>query len=162
MSDVQHTMEQLADHLDYAMFIVTAAAKDQRSGCLVGFCTQCSVEPARYAVFISDKNHTHGIALGAEALGVHVVPRGREDLARLFGEETGDEIDKFELCEWTTGPHDTPVLESCKDWFVGRIVQKIEAGDHTGFIIDPVEAKAEGESFFPFSVAKELNPGHDA
>lgn len=162
MGDVQRTMEKLADHLDYAMFIVTAAAGDHRSGCLVGFCTQCSVDPARYAVFISNKNHTHGVALETEALGVHVVPRGREDLAKLFGEETGDEIDKFELCEWTERAHGAPVLESCKDWFVGRVLEKVEGGDHTGFIIEPVEAEANGESFLPFSVAKGFDPGHEA
>lgn len=162
MSEVQRAIEELTDRLDYPMVIVTAAAGDHRSGCLVGFWTQCSVDPARFAIYVSDKNHTHRVASEAEALGVHVVPRGREDLARLFGEETGDEVDKFALCEWRPGPHDTPVLESCKDWFVGRIVERIDAGDHTGFIVEPVEALAEGDSFFPFSAAKEFEPGHDA
>lgn len=162
MSGVQNTMERLAGHLDYPMFIVTVAVGEHRSGCLVGFCTQCSVHPARYAVFISKKNHTHPVALEAEALGVHVVPRGRQDLARLFGEETGDTIDKFELCEWSTKAHGTPVLESSKDWFVGRVLQKVDGGDHTGFIIEPVEAAAEGDSFLPFSAAKDFEPGHEA
>ena len=162
MGELQRTMERLAGHLDYPMFIVTAAVGERRSGCLVGFCTQCSVEPARFAVFISDKNHTHRVALEAEGLGVHLVPRGREDLARLFGEQTGDEIDKFSHCEWRTGPLDTPVLESCKDWFVGRILERFEGGDHTGFVLEPVEAIAEGASFLPFSVAKDFQPGHGA
>ena len=155
-------MERLAAHLDYPMFIVTAAVGERRSGCLVGFCTQCSVDPARFAVFISEKNHTHGIALEAEGLGVHLVPRGRQDLARLFGEQTGDEIDKFSHCEWRAGPLETPVLESCKDWFVGRILERFEGGDHTGFIVEPVEAVAEGDSFLPFKIAKEFRPGHEA
>lgn len=144
------------------MFIVTAQAGERRGGCLVGFCTQCSVSPALYAVFISHNNFTHGVAVEAEALGIHVVPREREDLARLFGEATGDETDKFDLCEWRRGPLDAPVLPSCKDWFVGRILERIEVGDHTGFVVEPVEAAAEGGSFFPFSRADRFEPGHEA
>jgi len=162
MSDLQRDMETLGGHLDYPMFIVTARSGDRTGGCLVGFCTQCSVDPALYAVFISRKNFTHGIAVEADALGVHVVPRGREDLARLFGEATGDDIDKFELCEWEPGPLGAPILESCKDWFVGSILTRVETGDHTGFVIEPVAAEAHGEEFLPFSVAAHFTPGHEA
>ncbi len=162
MTDVQSTMEELAGHLDYPMFIVTAEAEQRRAGCLVGFCTQCSVDPARFVVFISNKNFTHEVALNATALAVHVVPRGAEDLARLFGEATGHETDKFARCEWESGPLGAPVLPSCRDWFVGRILDRIETGDHTGFIVEPVAAQATGDSFLPFSIADRFEPGHPA
>ena len=35
---------------------------------------------------------------------VHFVPEEAEDLAELFGGETGDEVDKFERCAWRPGP----------------------------------------------------------
>lgn len=162
MSDVQRAMEELAGHLDYPMFIVTAQAEERRAGCLVGFCTQCSVDPARFAVFISKKNFTHEVAVQARALAVHVVPRDREDLARLFGEETGHSTDKFARCGWEPGPLGAPILPSCPDRFVARILDRLETGDHTGFVVEPVAAVAAGESFFPFSVADGFEPGHPA
>ncbi|WP_255355718.1 flavin reductase, partial [Frankia sp. CpI1-P] len=43
--------------ISYPMVIVTAAVPDgERSGCLVGFHTQCSIEPARYLLCISQAN----------------------------------------------------------------------------------------------------------
>ncbi|HEY3020115.1 MAG TPA: flavin reductase, partial [Solirubrobacteraceae bacterium] len=81
--------------LDYPMFIVTAAAAGERAGCLVGFATQTSIDPARFLVCVSRRNRTYGVACAARALGVHVVPAGASALAELFGGETGDDVDKF-------------------------------------------------------------------
>ena len=77
---------------------------------------------------------------------------------------TGDEIDKFEHCEWTEGLLGVPMLTSCPDRFAGRIVGRVSVpdGDHGGLILAPVHVEAGGDSFFPFSVAKGLEPGHEA
>src|SRR3954466_12598251 len=91
--------------LDYPMIIVTAEADGERSGCLVGFHTQCSIDPPRFWVGISKKNHTYNVTLWASHLCLNFPSVGEIELARLFGEQTGDEIDKFEHCRWTAGPH---------------------------------------------------------
>lgn len=160
--EAKRTFEELAGHLDYPMYVVTAAADGLRAGCLVGFASQCSIDPPRFMVFVSDKNHTHRVALHAPALGVHVVPEGREDLARLFGEETGDEVDKFERCVWEPGPHGVPLVDGCADRFVGVVLEARPVGDHTAFLLEPVDVEAGGGSFFPFRKAQEFEPGHEA
>lgn len=154
--------EELAGHLDYAMFVVTAASATERAGCLVGFASQCSIDPPRFMAFLSDKNHTHRVALESPVLAVHVVPEGGEALARLFGEETGDEVDKFERCAWEPGPSGVPVLTACPDRFVGTVLDRLPVGDHTGFLLEALEAHAGGGSFFPFRAAKDFDPGHEA
>src|SRR5512146_282340 len=110
------------------MFIVTAAARGERAGCLVGFATQCSIDPERFIACISDKNRTFRVASEASVLVVHVVPEGADELAELFGSETGDEVDKFERCAWTPGPAGTPVLDDCGNWFAGRILNRFDVG----------------------------------
>ena len=154
--------EDLAARLDYPMFIVTAATETQRAGCLVGFAVQCSISPPRFMVMISKENFTHGVAADASHLAVHVVPKERRDLAELFGGETGDEIDKFGRCEWTEGPGRLPVLDDCLDAFVGDVLGSFDVGDHTAFLVAPVEVRSEGSSFLPFSAVRDLDPGHDA
>src|SRR5690348_7975758 len=112
------------------MFIVTARRGDELAGCLVGFATQCSIEPLRFIVCLSDKNRTFRVARDAEVLGVHVVPEGAEDLAELFGSQTGDETDKFARVSWSPGPGGVPILDDCGNWFAGRILERMPAGDH--------------------------------
>jgi flavin reductase (DIM6/NTAB) family NADH-FMN oxidoreductase RutF len=149
--------------LDYPMFIVTTAADGERSGCLVGFATQCSVHPIRFAAFISKKNHTYGVGIRAVALAVHVVPRDAMDLAELFGGETGDDIDKFARCEWREGPMGSPILDRCTTWCEGPIVSSLDAGDHQCLIIEPQHGQSdEGIGALTFATAKSIDPGHDA
>jgi flavin reductase (DIM6/NTAB) family NADH-FMN oxidoreductase RutF len=49
----------LAGGLDYPMFIVTVGDGARRAGCLVGFAAQCSIDPPRFMVWLSKKNHTY-------------------------------------------------------------------------------------------------------
>jgi flavin reductase (DIM6/NTAB) family NADH-FMN oxidoreductase RutF len=152
----------VVSHLDYPMFIATTASEQgERDGCLVGFATQCSIDPPRFLVCISKRNHTHAVAMEAEELVVHFLPEGEDELAELFGGETGDEIDKFERCEWHEGPHGVPIVAGLPNWFVGRIVERLVAGDHDALILEPVggERQAE-EDEFTFHRAKRIEPGH--
>jgi len=49
--------DTLVSELDYPMVVVSVASGADRAGCLVGFSTHCSIDPARYAVCISKRNH---------------------------------------------------------------------------------------------------------
>ena len=157
--------EQLVGQLDYPMFVVTTRASDRLSGCLVGFASQASINPSRFFVGLSKRNHTFGVAQDAEYLAVHVLAREHVDLARFFGSETGDEIDKFQQCQWHEGPHGLPILDDAAAWFVGRIVRRIDAGDHLGVLMEPFDGAttpAAAEELVSFSDVKDLEPGHDA
>ena len=157
------TFDELVGELDYPMLIVTAAGAGERDGCLVGFATQCSISPPRFAVYLSNKNRTFAIARDAQALGVHFLTADDGDLAKLFGGETGDEVDKFGAIEWHEGAQGVPVLDRCPNRFVGRVLDRHDVGDHVGFLLDPTAVEHAG-SFdpLPFQRAKRIDPGHEA
>ena len=162
MADLAETFNQLAAHLDYPMFVVTTRGAGEHAGCLVGFATQTSIHPPRFLIGLSRKNRTCRVAAEAEHLGVHFVPAGREDLAELFGGETGDEVDKFERTEWHEGPEGVPVVDGCRNWFVGRILERLDLGDHVGHLLEPVAAEmGTGADEFTFHRAKRIEPGHE-
>ncbi len=149
--------------LDRAMFLVTVAVAGERSGCLVGFTTQASIDPVRFLVCLSTANHTHALADRADHLVVHGAPADDEALVRLFGEETGDEVDKFTRCRWHEGPYGQPILEGVPAWFVGRIRSRHPFGDHEGFLLDPVAASGEElDGVLGLQDALDLDPGHPA
>ena len=155
--------EELVGALDYPMFIVTVAGRDDRAGCLVGFASQCSIDPPRFMVWLSDKNRTFRLAREARVMVVHLVPSDAWELAELFGSRTGDEADKFERCRWAAGPEATPVLADCTSWFAARILETVPCGDHWGFLLEPFDAAGGSEERpLKFQSAKELEPGHEA
>jgi flavin reductase (DIM6/NTAB) family NADH-FMN oxidoreductase RutF len=164
MSDSpERIFNEIVGELDYPLIVVTAAAGERIGGCVVGFATQSSIDPPRFTVHLSEKNRTYRIAREAELLGVHFLDVADEDLARLFGGETGDEVEKFEAVRWSPGPGGTPLLERCPNRFVGRILERSRSGDHVAFLLEPIEAQ-RGPSLRPllFQRAKWIDAGHQA
>jgi flavin reductase (DIM6/NTAB) family NADH-FMN oxidoreductase RutF len=154
--------EELVARLDYPMLIVTAAAGGERSGCLVGFATQCSLRPSRFLVCISKANHTCSVAARSEHLAVHVLDRADHGLSLIFGEQTGDRVDKFATCSWRE-VRGVPVLTDTKAWFVGRVRERVPLGDHVGHVLDPVDGRApESVDLLTFQQVRDMEPGHPA
>ena len=152
----------LLGDLDYPLLIVTTEWKGELSGCVVGFSTQASIDPCRFLVCLSHENRTFQLATKVRHLVVHFVPAEKRDLAKVFGSITGDSVDKFELCEWTRGPHDLPVLSGCPNFFIGRIVDRVDLGDHDGFVLAPEGVVKEAS--MKALVVRELEhvkPGHE-
>jgi flavin reductase (DIM6/NTAB) family NADH-FMN oxidoreductase RutF len=162
MAQANPEFERLMAQLDYSLFIVTATNGGERSGCLVGFASQVSIHPSRFLICVSVKNRTFRVAQGAEVLVVHFVPEQAQELAELFGGETGDEVDKFARCEWRPGPAETPVLEALEDWFAGRILERLDLGDHWGFLLEPIDGEAHRSGRpLTFRRARWIEPGHE-
>jgi flavin reductase (DIM6/NTAB) family NADH-FMN oxidoreductase RutF len=156
--------ERLVGLLDYPMFVVTTQADGERSGCLVGFATQTSIRPPRFLVGLSRRNHTFGVAARSTHLAVHVLSDHHIELARLFGGETGDRIDKFSRCTWHTGPDDMPILDDAVAWFVGKTLERTDFGDHVGYLLEPVAGHApeKFDELVTLSDVSDLDAGHDA
>jgi flavin reductase (DIM6/NTAB) family NADH-FMN oxidoreductase RutF len=129
--------ERLAEQGDSPMYIVTASADGEHAGCLVGFATQCSIDPLRFLVCVSTVNRTFDVVSRAETLVVHPLYERDHALASLFGEqtETDEDVDKFLSCAWAPGPGGAPVLAGC-DWFAGTVRDRVEFGDHVGVVLD--------------------------
>ena len=163
MTAAEETFQRLVAQLDYPMFIATVAAADERAGCLIGFATQCSIRPPRFLAGISNKNRTFRVAQDADSMAIHLLPEDASELAELFGGETGDEVDKFERCAWRPGPDHVPLLDDCPNRFVGRILRRIDFGDHVGMVLEPFLAEDhEDGGQLGFLRAKRIDPGHGA
>jgi flavin reductase (DIM6/NTAB) family NADH-FMN oxidoreductase RutF len=158
--DLRETFNAVVGGLEYPMFIVTARVGDERLGCLVGFATQTSIHPQRFLVCLSHTNRTYRRGRDAELLGVHCVPAGADELAELFGGETGDDVDKFARCEWHDGPEGVPILDACENWFVGRVLRRVAAGDHDAFLLEPIAASCGAHGEFTFHRARNIIAGH--
>jgi flavin reductase (DIM6/NTAB) family NADH-FMN oxidoreductase RutF len=156
--------DDLVAHVDPPLAVVTTVANGERAGCLIGFHAQCSITPQRYAIWLSKANHTFRVALHAQDFAVHFVRSDGLDVARLFGTQTGDELDKFDTCAWQPGPGGVPVLDACPDHFVARKVALLDEGsDHVCIVLEPTEASASGTlQPLRLSAAKDLTPGHEA
>jgi flavin reductase (DIM6/NTAB) family NADH-FMN oxidoreductase RutF len=144
------------DELDYPMFIATVPG----DGCLVGFATQCSIDPQRFLVCLSNKNKTYRLATDATHMALHVVPEERQDLAELFGGETADAVDKLARVESMPGPGGVPLLAGCP-YIAGPVLDRFDVGDHVAFVVE-VELEEGSATPLRFERARAIDPGHEA
>ncbi len=150
--------------VDYPFYIVTVRAADaEMSGCLAGFVTQCSIDPPNFLVCISKRNHTLAVAEHSSGMGLHLLGDDQVDLARLFGEETGDVVDKFASVDWRLGSTGAPLLVDSAVSMEGQILGHFSVGDHEAFLMRGVRAVPGGHvGLLTYRGAPPLHPGHPA
>ena len=155
--------DRITGAVDPPMVVVTARVGEAMDGCLVGFSTQCSIDPQRYLVCLSKTNATYEIADNASTLIVHLLPDNAIGmwLARIFGEITAHAADKLSMCAWGPGLDGAPVIASC-DWFVGPITSKIDLGDHVGFVLDIATGNANRvtDAYLGYASVRDLEAGN--
>lgn len=154
----------LVGRLDGVLAVVTTASGGEQAGCLVGFHVQCSIDPPRYALWLSKANHTFRVGLHAQHFAVHFLQAGDLGLAEAFGTVSGDDTDKLAGVPWTAGPDGVPVLGQCSHRLVGRRVALLDEGsDHVCVVLEVTEITCDGELVpLRLSDAAHLAPGHEA
>jgi flavin reductase (DIM6/NTAB) family NADH-FMN oxidoreductase RutF len=150
--------------LDAPLVVVTTGGGDlERAGCLVGFHGQSSMDPARYAVWLSKANHTYRVALHSPHLAIHFLTTSDLALAEHFGSLTGDDVDKFADRPIGLGPGGVPILTECPHRLVARRLTVLdEGGDHVCVVTEPLESHSSGP-FEPLRLhhVDHLRPGHE-
>lgn len=162
--DVEERFAELMAGSDTAMTVVTTTHAGEHAGCLVGFQSQCSIEPPRYAVWLSKANHTYRVGVHARHFAIHQLTGDDRGLAELFGGRTGDQTDKFADCSWRPHPTGVRVLDTCGHWFVGRRIAMFDhGGDHVCVVLQPVEVETSGDvDPLRLSDVVDITPGHEA
>lgn len=156
--------DELVSQADGAMIVVTVSDGTELGGCVVGFHSQCGIEPPRHAVWLSKANHIYRVALHSSHLAVHFLTVDDEAVARVFGELTGDDVDKFGQVEWSPGPEGAPLLAALPNRFVGRKVALLDVDhDHVCVVVSADDASC-AEDFQPLRLSDlgDLSPGHPA
>lgn len=164
MTEAAESFHELMGQLDYPMAVVTTAIEGRRAGCLVGFHTQCSIDPPRIAVWLSKANHTYRVGLMATTFALHLLDRSDSATAELFGTLSGDDIDKFDRCPWDEGPDGVPLLrETHHRLLCRRVSMWDDGGDHVCIVLEPVETRSDGPLHpLTFQQVRHLDPGHEA
>lgn len=80
---------------------------------------------------------------------------------RLFVRERP--LFRFTGVAWHPGPAGSPVLDEAPAWFVGRVENRIDGGDHVGFLLAPEAAEnvlGDRTALLSLKDAHGITPGH--
>jgi flavin reductase (DIM6/NTAB) family NADH-FMN oxidoreductase RutF len=161
-ASIHRAVDDFTSRVEHSLFVVTTGAQGgDVSGCLAGFVTQCSIQPPRFIICISKLNHTFFVSERSDHVALHLLREDQIQLASLFGEQTGDAVDKFERCQWHSGLTGVPVLDDCAAWVEGPIMTRFSAGDHEAVLMRPIGGGAHSSGpVLTSQHAPSFEPGH--
>ncbi|MEX2573807.1 MAG: flavin reductase family protein [Balneolaceae bacterium] len=137
----QNTAEELKSVmrlLPYPVTIVTTSSGHRKRGATIGSFTSLSMDPPLISFNVTRSTNIHDLLEMAEHFVVHVPGSGQEDLCALFAIPDTREEEQFRELNYSQEAGFPPVLDNVVAEIHCKIVNRIEAGDHT-IIIGGIE-----------------------
>lgn len=122
------------------LFVITTKKGDKVNGLTVAWLTRASLEPPMVSVSIGKTRYSHGLIKESGVFAVNILKEGQTDIAKHFGLQTGSRINKFENIDYETKVTGSPILKDTAGYLDCRVVGSCDAGDHTIFIGEVIDA----------------------
>ncbi|MBD3387830.1 MAG: flavin oxidoreductase [Candidatus Altiarchaeales archaeon] len=122
--------------------VITVKAGDKVNGMAAAWVTRVSHSPPLVMVSVAHTRFTHNLIQQAGSFCVNILAEGQDDLVTRFGFKTGKSTDKFDGLPYGTGETGSPILDGTAGYLDCKLISSHEAGDHTIFVGEVVDAKA--------------------
>lgn len=129
------------------LWIVTAAAGDQRGGLLATWVSQASLDPERpvVAVGIAPNHYTADLINASGGFALHLISAKQIELAWRFAIGSGRDRDKLAGLDHSLGESGSPVIDGCPAWLDCRVLSRYETGDRIFYWADVVAGARSAE-----------------
>lgn len=140
MSSVKAEVAQAQRKILQGVFVVTTALDGKVNGMTAAWVMRASFSPPLITVSIGKTRYTHELIMGSRVFAVNVLGPEHIETGKHFGLKTGRKTDKFAGIEYATKATGSPILLDCVSWMDCMVVDFVEAGDHTVFVGEVVDA----------------------
>jgi flavin reductase (DIM6/NTAB) family NADH-FMN oxidoreductase RutF/rubredoxin len=134
--------------LTYGLHVVGSFKGENINAQIANTVIQITSEPATVAVSINKKNLTHEYIQASGVFSASILTNEAPlSFIGQFGFKSGRDTDKFAGVNYKKGPTGAPVvLENCNAYLEAKVLQSVDAGTHTIFIGQLVEAEVLNET----------------
>jgi flavin reductase (DIM6/NTAB) family NADH-FMN oxidoreductase RutF/rubredoxin len=133
--------------LTYGLHVVGSLKGDKLNAQIANTVIQITSEPATIMASINKKNLTHEYIQASGVFSASIITNEAPlNFIGQFGFKSGRDTDKFVGVNYKKGTTGAPVvLGNCNAYLEARVVQAVDAGTHTIFIGQLVEAEVLNE-----------------
>jgi flavin reductase (DIM6/NTAB) family NADH-FMN oxidoreductase RutF len=144
LESVADTHYPLLRHLTLPVVAVTSAAGERVNGMISNSAQRASLVPSlpRISLYISKTNYTHDLVLQGGVAGIHLLRRDQWELIWHLGLQSGRDVDKLSTVATHTQTTGAPLIDDAAIAFDCRVVNIMDAGGATFFLLDVVDAHA--------------------
>jgi len=120
--------------MPYGIYIVTTSDKAGPHGMTASWAMQVSLEPQLVAVAVARGHTTGDLIARSKVFAVNLLPKDRADIAERFFTPAQRLGSVPPLADYAPGTTGAPLLDDAIASLECRMIQAVEAGDHTLFI----------------------------
>ena len=108
--------------------------------------TAASIVPKRprLIVQIYHTNYTHELIVSSGVMAINFLESDQLPLIWQLGMHSGRDVDKFEGVGYASGTTGSPLLEGCYGFLDCRVVNAMDGGDMTAFLVEAVTGRTNG------------------
>jgi len=120
------------------LFITTTKDRDYGTGTVLSFVTQVSIDPSYIALSIRKNSNFYTVAVKSEHLAIHFPSKEQQSMVLSFfkiNDQLHDSINGYSF-KWSEIGN--PLLDDIPIILEGKIIEKIDIGDHPIFICEVV------------------------
>ena len=137
----EQTRSEILKTIPYGFYITGVVGADgEANGFTTCWVSQVSFEPQQVVVAVRKDQHTHDLVESGGVFSLNYLDAEQEDLARKFTEPLEQGNEQVGGSPYTTGETGAPLFEEAFAHLECRVVDKMEAGDHTVYLGEVVSA----------------------
>lgn len=135
------------------LYVVGVNAQGFRSGCVINTAMQVTSKPPRVSITVSKDNYTHDLLLKTGHCAISVLAQEVSmDVVGRFGFQSGRDVQKFDGIPHQLDSKNAPhLIEHISSWFSGDIINTLDVGTHTSFIIEVTEGEVPFPNYEPMT-----------
>ena len=134
--------EKVFRNIFNGVFVITTKKGDKVNGMTAAWVSRASFKPPLLSVSIGKTRYSHDLIKDSGVFAVNVLSDKQIAEGKHFGFKSGGKTDKFEGIEYETRKTGSPILPETAGYFDCKVVNTCDAGDHTIFIGEVVDAEA--------------------
>lgn len=136
----QREIDETFRKVSNGVFIITTKCDDRINGMTAAWVTRVSFKPPLVSISIGKARFSHNLIKKGGVFAVNILKEGQIDIGKHFGFQSGREVDKFATIPYYTKATGSPILKDIAGWLDCKVVGSCDAGDHTIFLGEVVDA----------------------
>ncbi len=133
--------QDVLDKIVNGVAVVASKRGNVINGCSIAWVSQVNFDPPLVMVCMGKTYYTTELIEASKVFGVSLLAERQVDVARLFGNKSGREVNKFSTVAYETKETGAPILKDCLAYMDCRVHSSFDVGVQRIYVGEIVAAE---------------------
>jgi len=140
MEQVRPEISASQKKIIHGVYVISTRLGGRVNAMTAAWVARASFSPPLITISIGKTRHSHEMIKESGVFAVNVLGDDNIDIGKHFGLKSGAKTDKLAGVEYDTKSTGSPILRNCLAWMDCKVTGSLDAGDHTLFIGEVLDA----------------------